>query len=177
MTWRTHVVGGIATLWFLGSSAVLGASDPVGAGNPIVLSALAGFGALLPDLDAQESRIKNLTTFGIRPFFLPAVALHHALGHRGMLHSAMGLMLMAVVLGLPVGLWLGTTPMIALLLGYASHLVLDGATKAGIPLWFPNPQRLHLLPLCLRVTTGSQAEDGVLIALILLVATYFLTSI
>jgi inner membrane protein len=204
MTWRTHVLGGVAALWLIAGVqghpssgvginvlATLGDSPSVWLGDspsvwlgdspsvwlgdsPVVWAFCAGMGALLPDLDAQESKIKNLSVFGIRPFLLPANFLHRSLGHRGMLHSALGLMLMALVIGIPAGIGLGTTAMMALILGIASHLALDASTKSGIPLWFPNPQRMHLLPSQLRITTGSQAEDGVLIALALLVAAYFL---
>jgi inner membrane protein len=180
MTWRTHVLGGVAALWLLegvqghaNSGIGINAFATLG-DSPIVWAFCAGMGALLPDLDAQESKIKNLSIFGIRPFLLPADFLHRSLGHRGMLHSALGLMLMALVVGIPIGIGLGATAMMTLVLGIASHLALDASTKSGIPLWFPNPQRVHLLPSRLRITTGSQAEDGVLIALALLVALYFL---
>ena len=49
----------------------------------------AAFGALLPDLDASESKVKHLGVVGVEPFMQPATTLHQALGHRGMLHSFM----------------------------------------------------------------------------------------
>ena len=95
MTWRTHLAGGIASLALL---------LPFTAGQDAGLLALfAALGSLLPDLDARESRIKNLTLgLPFRPFLLPAFLLHRTLGHRGLLHSLAGLLLAALVLGLPL---------------------------------------------------------------------------
>lgn len=143
-----------------------------------LLAIAAGLGALLPNLDARESRIKNLTLgTGIAPFALPALALHRLLGHRGLLHSLLGLLLMALVVGLPIALYLEPGAALALLLGYASHLALDGATKSGIPFWFPNRRRVHLLPPKLRVTTGSEPEDIVLALLAMTTIALLLSSL
>ena len=153
MTWRTHLAGGMASLALL-----LPVIQETDAG---LLVLFAAFGSLLPDLDARESRIKHLS-FGlpVKPFLLPSLLLNRMLGHRGLLHSLAGLLLAALAIGFPVSLWLGIGPMLAFLLGYASHLFLDAMTKAGIPLFYPNLRRFHLLPPRLRITTGSVAEDA-----------------
>jgi len=59
-------------------------------------------------------------------------------------------------------LLLGWPLFLGLVLGYGSHLAGDACTKSGIPLLYPDPRRLHLLPRPLRLTTGSQAEDALL---------------
>ncbi|WP_395143365.1 metal-dependent hydrolase [Armatimonas sp.] len=170
MTWRTHLAGGLATLWLLKPFVP---AESIG-----LLAIAAGLGALLPDLDARESRIKNLTLgTGIAPFALPAFALHRLLGHRGLLHSLLGLLLVALVVGLPIALYLEPVAAIALLLGYASHLALDASTKAGIPFWFPNRRRVHLLPPKLRITTGSEPEDIVLALLAMTAIAIMLTTL
>lgn len=51
MTWRTHLVGGIASLWLLHllPGSLTTGSD---ASNLGLLALLAGLGALLPDLSS-----------------------------------------------------------------------------------------------------------------------------
>ncbi len=124
------------------------------------LAALAGLGALLPDVDAQESKVKHLQVVkGVEPFALPSLLFHRLLGHRGLTHSLLGWAVVAVVIGLPVGFSFGWLPASALLLGYGSHLLLDSMTKHGIPLLYPSRKRFHVLPPALLVSTGSNAED------------------
>ncbi|MDQ2687670.1 MAG: metal-dependent hydrolase [Armatimonadota bacterium] len=167
MTWRTHALVGVASLWLL--EAVPHAIDPIAAtgqaapGNIGLLASVAALGALLPDLDAAESKIKHLTVGGgIAPFALPALFLHRAFGHRGLLHSALGLALFGLLVALPLSFWWGGTPSLALWVGYASHLAADACTRMGIPFLFPNRRRLFLLPPRLRFVTGSPAEDALL---------------
>jgi len=171
--WSTHFLAGVSSLWLL--SAVPGmvgtGSEPNNLG---LLAGLAGLGALLPDLDAQDSKIQHLRVGGI-PVFVPAARVLGAFGHRGLLHSALGLNLLALLVVLPLALWLGWPAAWALLLGYASHLVLDACTRSGIPLGWPYPRRYHLLPSRLRVTTGSLAEEA-LLPLVALLALFLLLS-
>jgi inner membrane protein len=159
MTWPTHALFGISSLWLL---ALL---PPEWIGTDFgTLAAIAAFGALLPDLDASESKIKHLKipTTHIKPFLLPALFVSRSDQHRGLLHSLIGPAMVGVIC-VPALWWTGWAPVVALLLGYASHLMADAATKSGIRLLHPSPQRFHLLPLDLRFTTGSMAEE-VLIA-------------
>ena len=62
----------------------------------------------------------------------------------------------------PCIFWVGWAPVFALLLGYASHLLGDAATKSGVRLFYPSMTRIHLLPKNLRITIGPLAEDGLL---------------
>ncbi len=155
MMWRTHALFGISTLWLLAPLPPEILHSDFG-----VLAAAAALGALLPDLDASESKIKHLripnTQF--KPFLLPALVVSRSDQHRGLLHSLAGLG-MVTVLCAPAAWWLGLAPVVALILGYASHLMTDAATKSGIRLLYPHPQRFHLLPQGWRFTTGSLAEE------------------
>jgi len=159
MTGRTHVVGGIASLWLLQfiPTALLPEGDIMSRLG--MLAGVAALGALLPDLDAHDSKLQRLSVGGIAPFVLPARLLHHALGHRGLLHSALGLCLVVLLFGPPLAAFLGWQAPFALLLGYASHLLLDGCTRSGIPLRYPNRRRWHALPLSLRLVTSSPEEE------------------
>ena len=88
MTWPTHAFFGISTLWLLAPlpPEVIGYDFGT-------LAAFAAFGALLPDLDATESKIKHLKLFGtsFKPFLLASQIIHWSDQHRGLLHSLTGL--------------------------------------------------------------------------------------
>ncbi|MBV9469366.1 MAG: metal-dependent hydrolase [Abitibacteriaceae bacterium] len=159
MTWSTHALIGINTLWL--AEALPPAFDPltIATFNIGVLAACAAFGALLPDLDASQSKIKYLGLNGWMPFYWPAQVLHRHLGHRGVLHSLVGLGL-AACLVLPLAAWWGWPGPLAVLSGYASHLAADACTRSGIPFLYPRKRRYHLLPRPLRFVTGSSAEDA-----------------
>lgn len=154
MTWRTHALAGVNALWLLTV-----APDGVTPSNIALLSAVAAVGALLPDLDAAESKLKHLQIGGMKPFALLSPPLHRALRHRGLLHSLVGLGIISI-LAVALTLWWGWQPSLALVLGYASHLLTDSATRTGIPFLYPRPQRWHLLPLRWRIVTGSPTEDA-----------------
>lgn len=141
MTWTTHTLFGISNLWLLAPlpPQVLGYDI----GTP---AACAALGALLPDLDASESRSKHLKLPGanFKPFLLPSQIVHRSDQHRGLLHSQWGLG-MASACTLPLTFWIGWVRVAALMLGYASHLAADCATKSGLRLRYPNVKRYHLL--------------------------------
>jgi len=123
----------------------------------------------MPDLDAQRSTIRYLRVdMGrgkrLRPFEPVAALVSRTLGHRGPLHSLLGIGVVWLLLGLPV-LWIGWQPSAAFALGMLSHLLGDGCTKSGVPLLFPRPGRQHLLPPALRLTTSSEAERRLLFLL------------
>ena len=64
MTWSTHLMAGLSTLWLM---EVLPVSQTE---NMALLAGAAALGSLLPDLDAAESKIKHLTVGGVKPFLL-----------------------------------------------------------------------------------------------------------
>ena len=155
MTWRTHVLFGISTLWLLAPLPPESLGYDFG-----TLAACAALGALLPDLDASESKVKYLKLLGtqIQPLMLPAQVVSQTNQHRGLLHSLAGLAMVAGMC-LPCLWWVGWSPMMCLLLGYMSHLVADSMTKSGVRWFYPSPHRFYLFPVTLRVTTGSDAEE------------------
>lgn len=65
---------GEASLWLLRviPGVVIIGSDPLA--NLGLLTVAAAFGAVLPDLDAQDSYLKRLSVKGVAPFVLPAIA-------------------------------------------------------------------------------------------------------
>ena len=152
---RTHALAGVASLWCLQAFPSLLLPEQLAP-----LSLLTALGTLLPDLDASQSQIRNLAIAGIAPFALIASLLNRTLGHRGLLHSALGWGIATLVL-IPLAFFGGITVPLALSLGYGSHLATDACTKSGIPFFYPNRRRYHLLPRTLRLTTGSMAEKAV----------------
>lgn len=164
MTGRTHVSGALASLWLLAllPSALTPATLPL-------LALSAALGGLLPDLDAARSTLQAVRVGGVQPLAPLARLLNRQFGHRGFLHSLCFLALLALLLMLGV-LWLPWLPWpvaMGVLVGYASHLMLDAATPSGVPLGLRGRDRLHLLPEPLRIRTGSDAEDVLFVLLVL----------
>lgn len=115
-------------------------------------------GALMPDLDASQSKIRNFTALGVRPFVPISIAINRTYGHRGALHSAWGWAVWTLLV-LPLGITFGWLIGAALSLGYASHLAADACTRTGIPLLYPRTERYFLLPSWMRIVTGSAVEE------------------
>ena len=162
MTWRTHVMGGIVSLWLIPTTTSFDSTSLA-----IIFAVL---GSLLPDLDARESKLSSVAMGGITPLKPVARLLSRSLGHRGPLHSLLAVLVIAVCLSLPLAFFLDPFAGLGLALGYLSHLLLDACTKSGVPLTWPDTKRVHLLPPGLRFTTGSVAEDGLFILLSLAAA-------
>ena len=123
-------------------------------------------GALLPDLDTPQSALGRLL-----PFL--SIPLERRWGHRTLTHSLLAVAGLAL-LGLPLWGYYRASVYAALLLGYLSHLLADCATKSGVPLFYPHPLQC-VLPgnPRYRVTTGSLAERGLLLGLLLFLGLFF----
>ena len=123
-------------------------------------------GALLPDVDTPQSALGRLL-----PFL--SIPLERRWGHRSLSHSLLAVAGLAL-LGLPLWGYYRGSVYAALLLGYLSHLLADCATKSGVPLFYPHPLQC-VLPgnPRYRVTTGSLAERGLLLGLLLLLGLVF----
>jgi inner membrane protein len=158
MTWSTHLMAGLSALWLM---EVLPTSSTE---NMALLAGAAALGALLPDLDAAESKIKHLSVAGIKPFLLPSQMIYSQLGHRSFLHSLSGLTFFACAC-LLLSPFMDWPAALALWLGYASHLATDAMTRSGIPWLYPRKEHFHLLPLRLRLTTGSPEEEMIFVLL------------
>ena len=115
-------------------------------------TALAVFGALLPDIDHPQSWVGRRT----RPV---STALAAALGHRGITHSALAVVFLVVLL-LHGGFRQASVT--ALAVGYLSHLAADMLTPRGLRLAWPL-RPIWGVPLC---RTGSPMEALIVSALI-----------
>lgn len=145
---------------------------------PVWAYPAAAVASWLPDVDNPRStlgnglsRSKNALWDAItRP---PSWALRttsfflvRTVGHRTLTHSLLGFMLFF----LPVWLLLGSFPglFIALVTGYASHIVADALNTPGVPLLWPLGWRFRLLPGGIR--SGGLAEAVVALAATILAA-------
>jgi inner membrane protein len=157
MTWPTHGAIALNTLWLIYLITPNTVAVSVG-----LLAVCAVGGGLLPDLDASDSKLQHITllTPSTRPMALLSRAIRQTSPHRGWLHSLLGLIMIGV-LSTPIFVLIGLTAWLILLCGYATHLLADMLNPSGIPLFYPNHRRFHLLPHKWRITTGTDMEEAV----------------
>lgn len=153
---RTHVIFGMA---FLAAGGMAGGLTV----TPAAV-AVAALGSLLPDVDHPHS------VFGrrVRPLS-DLIAL--IFGHRGITHSLLAAM--ALVGGMAYFRLDQNDLLVALALGYLSHLFGDWLTPSGVPLLWPS-RRSYRSPVTIR--TGGAGEH-ILILGIFLVFLYETTTI
>ncbi|MFS0656118.1 metal-dependent hydrolase [Bacillus sp. 179-C3.3 HS] len=154
MTGKTHIMGGIAA-----STAV---ASYYGF-DPVTMTAAGSVGSLIPDLCHTKSKIG-------RKFPLLSTLISSMFGHRTFTHSLLFLLIIY---------WIATTYIpndsfsTGLLVGMASHLLLDAGTVNGIKLLFPASIKVRL-PF--YVKTGSTGEQVVL-AVLTIVTCYYIAVI
>ncbi len=161
MNATTHAVFGVAAL--AGAALVTGADPPFYA-YPVAVAA-----AWLPDVDNPRStlgnglgRLKNPTLNLLsRPLSwilkTTSFLLVRTVGHRTLTHSLLGVLLFS----LPVWLLFGGFPnlSLALVAGYASHVLADALNTRGVPLFWPVGRPFRLLPGGVR--SGGAVEVAV----------------
>ncbi len=134
------------------------------------LIVIGAFAALLPDLDASESRIKHLkiggriggVKVGIEPLAPVAMVTSGVFGHRGFMHSLV--ILAILIVGGVIFFRQSLVLVLVVIIGYASHLLSDMLTKSGIEFFWPIRIRVGLLPKFLRVRTGGVLDNILLLA-------------
>lgn len=140
---KSHVALGLAA-WLVAAPLLhLAPLDPLSLG-------LAVAGSLLPDVDHPKSWVGRRT----RPV---SSILAAALGHRGITHSAIAVLVLVALLS-RAGYQRGTVS--ALAVGYLSHLAADMLTSRGLRLAWPFRWTWGV-PLC---RTGLPAEPIIVAA-------------
>ena len=159
MQGHTHALIGLTTVAVINHLAPfmqphMHGEIPTGAA---VCAGAAILGALLPDVDAEESSIKG--AMGVVGTVASASLRLVGVSHRGLTHYGITTFLVLVASWM-LGTWLGFPDVgLAFGLGYLSHVVIaDAMTKHGVPLLWPYPGNFHLLPKGLRITTGGMVE-------------------
>lgn len=150
MTGKTHIMGGIAA-----STAV---AYYYGF-DPVIMVAAGSAGALIPDLCHTKSKIG-------RKFPLLSALISSVFGHRTFTHS---LLFLLIIYFLATTYIPNDSLSIGLLVGMASHLILDAGTVNGIKFLFPASIKVRL-PF--YVKTGSTGEQVVLAALTVVTCYY-----
>ncbi len=150
----TH--GALGVLTYAGIVAIAGGKPEAAA-----LGA-AALGSLLPDVDTPNSRIGWVA-------WPLAHWIERRFGHRTVTHSLVGVAICALIFAPALFFPLWRPLFSALLVGYAMHLVGDGATKSGVPLAWPRREKF-VFPgnREFRLRTGSGAEWVVLGVLLLI---------
>ncbi len=111
--------------------------------TPLTLALVAGFAALLPDID--------------QPFSIIGRRAHVAryMHHRGITHTGLALLVVGfaslILFPLPIA--------VAIFVGYGSHLLLDSLTPSGIPLWYPQKRKFRLA----KIRTGGFIDHSIAI--------------
>ncbi len=148
MNATTHAVFGVAAL--TGCSLLVGDEPPLYAYPAAVLA------AWLPDLDNPRSRLGNglsrvknpVLDAVVRPaswaLRVTSFTLSRTVGHRTLTHSLLGVVLFVALVSLVTPL--SPDLFVALVAGYASHLVADALNTRGVPLLWPIGRPFRLLP-------------------------------
>ena len=150
MTGKTHIIGGMAA-----SLAV----SQITLYDPVLLVGAGVVGGLVPDICHGGSKIG-------KTFPLLSKIINVLFGHRSFTHSLLFLFVVGIILRSFVS---NEAVIVGIMVGIASHYLLDMGTKNGVKLFFPLMIRVRL-PITTR--TGGKVEDLVLAALSL-ISVYF----
>lgn len=146
MTGKTHIIGGItASLAFAQTSNY----------ETVLLVGAGVVGALIPDICHGGSKIG-------RKLPILSKIISTLFGHRSFTHSLLFLFLIGILLN---SLVTNESIVAGILVGMASHYILDMATKNGIKLLYPIKVTVRF-PITTK--TGGAVEDVVFAALSLL---------
>lgn len=148
MTYKTHIVGGIA----LGSIIHLTALQMTGI-EMIGYYGCTIVGSLLPDIDHPKSFISR-HTLGFHYLFKKCK-------HRGFTHSLLAVMILGISL---CGMFGMNRAVLGVGIGYISHLLLDMLNPRGVPLGYP------ITKIKCRIGNIKTGENGEYIVLGIIVA-------
>ena len=129
MLGRTHFMGGAL------AGLTLAKSMGLPLGEVWAVTGIAGFSALLPDVDTPKSTAGNV-------LFPLAFVLNRFLGHRGATHSLLAVLVLALAGAFIPGV--KTIYLLAFVVGYLSHILLDFLNPEGVPLLYPYGGRFSL---------------------------------
>jgi inner membrane protein len=118
MLFHTHIILGIVVFLFFESF--------FSGGNAVVFFFLVLLGSILPDIDEKHSKINRWT--GIIGIIIAFFFKHRGLFHSVVLHGSLFVLLWKFF-----DFYYGA----ALFLGYFAHLLGDGITRMGVPIFYP----------------------------------------
>lgn len=144
MLFPTHILLGITFFLVL--------ADTIGSSAFILFFVLLG--SILPDIDSKGSIINRWS--GIVGSFAVFVSKH-----RGLFHSLLFFGLLSSIIGFGLNKSFG----IALLVGYAAHMVGDGITPMGVKMFYPFSSFTIRGP----IRVGGLLESGIMVLLIVVI--------
>lgn len=117
--------------------------------------------ALLPDIDISSSKINK---------YIPSyLNIFSNIKHRGFTHKPLFLLITPIIAILGINQYLGIYSLIELsiiyiilLLAITSHIIGDGMTLYGVPMFIGN-YHLYTLPKKYRFASGSRDENRIII--------------
>ena len=123
-------------------------------------------GALIPDMDSAGNRLWDLLPLGDH---LAKIFRRIFYKHRTLSHSFIGVVVIYLFLNWFLLLILNTefsnpnVILVAIMVGYISHIFADSMTKEGVPLLFPLKIDFGLPPVkSLRIKTGDKIEKYII---------------
>jgi len=147
---RTHLAFGFLTALFLQST--------IPYSNKYIFFALVLLGALIPDIDKQNSKISQ--KIPIIPKIIQILTTH-----RGIFHTIFSAILIPgliyIFISKPYGF--------ALFFGYISHLLIDGLTKSGVNLLYPFLELRIAGPIQTGKITEHVLLGGIIIICLLMI--------
>lgn len=163
MNYQTHKVGGLCAGALVGSILLKQSFNSNNLISTVILTGGSFIGSLLPDIDHTNSFIGHKMK-------ITSKVINKSCGHRGLTHSPIVQLIIALVLlnlgnsliGL-VGL-IYISFILGLLVGSFSHVILDSMTKAGVPLLYPFNKKKYNIA---RFTTGKH-ENFIRISIMVL---------
>lgn len=165
MNYQAHRIGGVCTATVVSTLAYQSTIGEVGTYVAIGLAMIGGsVGGLLPDIDHPTSRVgKRLSSI--------SKIINTLFGHRGFTHSILAVLLFAyslfiltsIIPEVLIGFYLPFA--LGLIVGYASHLLLDMMTVSGIPLLYPFSKQSF------RIAKFRTGQDDLLVSILLIVST------
>lgn len=168
MNYKAHRVGGVC---FGVVASCLICQTPITPQKLVLSSTLvagAYIGSLIPDIDHPNSFLGKKVK-------IISVVINKIFGHRGITHTPLICFLFGALLLLLGSYFNGLSQIIysqfaiGIIVGYLSHLIMDGFTISGIPLLYPLTKKNYNLSLNLiRFKTG---KDDFLVAFIWIVCT------
>lgn len=159
MTYRTHNVFGAALLLTV---LVVHPPQQVNLVTMILALIFNAIGSIAPDLDQASNRLWTLIPGGN---WLGKWLNNLFGGHRAISHSILGTYLFYWLT-----LWLMTrllnsmyvnieVVVLSMMVGYVSHIAIDGITEEGVPLLWPLPWKVGFPPIrSWRIKTGKWFE-------------------
>lgn len=166
---RTHDLFAFGTLL---TAAVYFPPQSLGAATVIVAIIANIIGALLPDIDQASNRLWDLLPGGN---LIGEVLKNLFGGHRAVTHSVIGVVVVYKLIAWLIPQLLNPNfvdsqlVVVALMIGYVSHLVLDGLTEEGLPLMFPLKINFGFPPIkSWRIKTGKWFENWVVFPAIII---------